>query len=292
MSKLASQSSAWNFSVVQRQLRHPLNHTPLPMYGNFREDTEDCLGVTSEQYGIIQNSVLMDAARAALEARGLSGYQEHIMSAGECGQRFYAEFTFKERQIASRVGDYFGYKLILKNSFDRSLRASISLGFLRLACLNGMATLTKEFSVTKKHSSKISVDFLGGAIDDALRHSSKALDVYDTLAGVPLSDEQGVNILGRWEKDKTLSGSLREPIQTLWLHPKRQEDAGRTLYSLYNAITEYLTHEVARDRFEYAGKVSNGLLMRLFNAAHNREMLAKMILPVVDAEIVEVESAD
>jgi hypothetical protein len=276
MPKQATQSDKYQFTVTQQALIH--NNKPTGFFGNFREDTGACLGVTSEQYGIVQNSALLDAARQALASRGLSGYEESIIVTGN-GERFYADFTFKNKQLASGVGDVFGYKLTLKNSFDRSLRAAFALGFLRLICTNGMATLEKEFAITRKHSSSISVDFLGKAIDMALTKGQSALAIYDKMAQIALSDEQGQNVLKQLEAAATLSGTLRAAIETLWLAPRRTEDKGRNLYNLYNAVTEHL-REVRNERYEYADKVNNQVLVRLVNAARNPATLGKLILPV------------
>ena len=293
MSKKAPQSNDWNFTVSQIQLRHPVTNALLKgQYGNFRDDTGECLGTTSEQYGIIQNATLMDAARAALEKRGLTGYTEKILSTGDCGQRLIAEFTFANKQIANSVGDVFGYKLKLKNSFDRSIRAAIQLGLLRLTCLNGASTLENEFNVTRKHSSNVSVDFLGEAIDHAMQNGQHALQAYDDMARVGLSDEQGINLLNQLVALDALSGSLRESIKTLWLAPRRQEDKARNLYNLYNAVTEHLTHQVAPERYEYAEKVSTNLLLRLVNAARKPDTLARLILPVLPKTDVSVSLPD
>jgi len=293
MSKQATQSNLWNFIVTQRQLPSPIEgHPALPFFGNFREDTGECLGVTSEQYGIIQNSALLDGARAALEQRGLSGYTEKIIVAGDAGQRFYAEFTFADKQIASRVGDVFGYKLTLKNSFDRSIRAAFALGFMRLTCMNGASTLEKEFGVTRKHSANVTVDFLGSAIDNALTRGQSALGVFDKMADVFISDEQGVNVLNQLVTIDVLSGTLRESIKTLWLAPRREADKARNLYNLYNAVTEHLTHQVSRERYEYADKVNNNVLFRLVNAARSPEKLAKLILPVLESSVAVTVNVD
>lgn len=278
MSRKAQQSSDWDYRVVQDKLERHGKTIP-GYFGNFREDTGECLGTTSEQYGIIQNADLLDAAKAALAARGLKGYKERVVVAGS-GERMFASYTFKDNTIKSAVGDIFGYVLTVKNSFDRTLRGAIALGFLRLACLNGMATLEKDFNVTKKHSSKVTVDFVGNAIDKAMEHGKTALAVFETMSKTIITNEQGVNILRHLEAAKVLSGTLREEIETLWLHPSRKEDKGRHLYSLYNAVTEHLTHKVSDERFEYAGKVSNNVLLRLVNASRNPQKLAKIVVPL------------
>jgi len=287
MSKQASQSSDWNFNVQQIQLRHPITQALLGgQFGNFRDDTGECLGTTSEQYGIIQNVTLMDMAREALSARGLSGYVERVLSTGDRGQRFFAEFTFADKNLAMDVGDVFGYRLLLKNSFDRSLRASFTLGFLRLTCKNGASTLEKDVSVTRKHSSKVSLDFLGEAIDKAMANGKHALRVYDEMASVGITDEQGKNILNHLVLLDNLSQSLREEMETLWMNPIRREDKARNLFNLYNAVSEHLTHKVSGERFEYSEKVSNIILMRLANAARNPATLSRIIIPPAEKNVI------
>jgi len=291
MSMAANQSDKWQFTVKQLQMTHPITGQKIPnLYGNFREDTGACLGTTTEQYGIIQNEELLAAAHEALDTRGLSGWNERILVTQD-GKRFYADFTFANKQLASEVGDVFGYKLILKNSFDRSTRASFQLGMLRLTCKNGASTLEKDMAATAKHSVGISVKFVGQAIDRALAQGQNALKVYDQMAGISLTDEQGVNVLNQLVLAKDLSGSLRDDIKIIWLNPRRDEDKARNLYNLYNAVTEHLTHKVSSERYEYADALSSGILFRFANAARKPDKLAKLILPVpVEGVTIDVQS--
>jgi NTP pyrophosphatase (non-canonical NTP hydrolase) len=279
MSRQANQSTQWDYKVNQVKLVVEGSNKFSGLYANQREDTGEVLGATSEQYGLIQNKDLINAANEALEAKGLNDYEQKIIVTGG-GQRMFAEFTFKNRQLANEVGDIFGYKLILKNSFDRSLRASFELGWERLVCKNGMSTMEKEFSATRKHSTKISTEFLVGAIENALASGPNSLKVYDAMAAIAITDEQGINVLGHLEAKGMLSGSLKESIVTLWLHPTRQEDKARNLYNLYNAVTEHLSRQVEGERYEYAHKVNNNVLFSLVNASRKPEALSKLIIPV------------
>lgn len=268
MAQDAKQSEDYKFKVVQEPILH--NNKPIGYFGNFRKDTGACLGITSERYGLLQNEDLLNAAYEALDARKLKGYTTKIVVAGG-GERFYATFTFENKQLATALGDTVGYRLILKNSFDRSMRAAFSLAFLRLACFNGMTTLQKEFGVTQKHSSSIDVGFLGNAIENAIANGSQALGVFDLMAKTKVTDEQGQNILKHLEAGNVLSGTLRQSMETLWLAPKRKEDKARNLYNLYNAVTEHLTHQVEKDRFEYANKVNDNVLIRLSSLVRSKD---------------------
>jgi hypothetical protein len=288
MPRPSNQSTTWDFKVSQVKLITEGGKFS-GYFGNQREDTGDILGVTSEQYGIVQNSALLEVAQQAFETRGLKDYEQSIIVSGG-GQRMFAEFTFKNRQLASKVGDTFGTKIIVQNSFDRSLRASLSLGLLRLVCLNGAATEDREFSMTRKHSTKFSIDFVGEAIDKAMDSRAKALALYDSLAQKSISDEQGVIILKHLIAMGHLSEKLAECMTTLWLAPKRAEDKGRNLFNLYNAVTEHLTHQVQAERYEYASKTSQSVLMALVHASRKDEKFTKLVTPIPQDKVVMVAS--
>lgn len=285
MANKTVQSSNHQFTVIQEPwIRNGKNTGVL---GNFRTDTGECLGTTTEKYGLVQNTDLLETAKQALAARGLNPSSSQVIVTG-AGERFFAEFSFRDKRLATQVGDFFGYRLTLKNSFDCTLRAAIELGFERLACLNGMASLEREFSLTKLHRTGVSVDFIAQAIDKALATGADALQVYNQIARVSLSDIQGVNVLDNLVASGELSGVIREGAQKLWLNPPRAADKARTLYNLYNAATEHLTHQVKKDRFEYANKLTNSLLLRFVNLARNPAKLAKLILPVPNSPQVTV----
>jgi hypothetical protein len=286
MARPAEQSLAWDYRVQQVRYTNPVSGKPSIFFANVREDTGEELGVTSEQYGLVQNSELMDVAHAALEKAGLKGFNQRVIVTGG-GSRVFAEFEFGNKTEQTQVGDIFGYQLRMKNSFDRSLRAAVELFFKRLACKNGMATLERESSMNQKHSQKINVDFVAKAIDRVLGKGHDAMLVYRILMDKEIDNEKGCNILKHLE----LSEKLREEIQTLWLNPRRELDKPRNLYSLYNAATEHLTHKVEGERYEYANKLSHGILFALVNAARNKDTFSKIIVPFEEKDKVIVTAS-
>jgi hypothetical protein len=275
MARDAKQSDVWDFEVEQEQIIH--QGRALPYFGNFRRDTKECLGITTEAYGIIQNKTLVDAAEQALDDRKLSGFERKIMVAGD-GQQMYADFTFKNKALATKVGDRFGYVLRLRNSFDRTLRASFELGFLRLVCTNGAATIQKEFACTRKHSTNVDIRFVGTAVDHAFEAGARALEVYNELAEMKITDKQGVNILANLENKGVLSGTLNDNIRNVWLSPTRKEDKARNVYNLYNAATDYLTHVVQPERYVYANRVTGELLNALSGSIRVPDRFKALIL--------------
>ena len=237
-------------------------------YGNVRTDTNQVLGICTEQYGKVQNSDLIGAIEEAFENVKMTDYEKAIYSVRD-GARVYARYDFPNKTQATSVGDEVGLRLTANNSFDRSCRISFSLGMVRLVCTNGMVTMEDEYSMTKKHTQKVSVDFIEEAIQNAVQafDDGKPLQVYDRLAAKDITQAQGVRILGGLEKKNLLSTRLREGVESLWIAPTHEEDKERNLYNLLNAVTQHLTREVEGERFEYSDGINRKVLRTLDKAA-------------------------
>jgi hypothetical protein len=246
---------------------------------NRRTDTMQVLGKVTERYGIIQNSDLINAAEDAFRAKGMTDYKRNIIVTGD-GEKMYATYDFRNHTRKLKVGDEVGLRLTMKNSFDGVVRAAFDLGMLRLVCSNGMTTLEREVAMTKKHSSGVNVDFMADALEKAILNWDNSTEVFNRLSDVSLTQEQGRNILARFEEDKTLSGKLRESIELIWNSPTHQEDSARNMFNLYNAVTQHLTHDVAPSRFELANRVSANVLKTLDRASRTSSFFDKLVKPV------------
>ena len=150
-----------------------------------------------------------------------------------------------------------------------------------------MPTTEKEVEMVKKHSTNVNIGDIitEDALDSALARLKNGLNVYSRLADVSLEQEQGLTILQNLANGKVISEKLRESIAKIWNDPTHDEDKGRNLYNLNNAITQHLTHDVADTRFEYANRVTNNVLKRFDLASRNSKRLEKLWTPQKNAEI-------
>ena len=293
MPKIAEQSEVWDFEVVQEPVTRTNKGVSTVVenaFWNIRTDTDSVLGMTTKQYGLIQNRALMESARKELNARGLTSFSESCL-VSDGGARFNALMTFKDKTLALKTGDQVGYQFSLQNSFDRTKRTSLLLGFLRLACFNGACTLDQEFEVTKKHNKDLTLDFMGSAIERAVESAPKALLAFDDLAKTPIKMIEGVNALNQLKDTGVISGSLLNCFQANWLQPRRKEDEKRNLWTFWNACTEHLTHAVRGVRFEYAEKVNSALLETLHSAATVPAIFAKLVSPVTGKGIASMTAS-
>tara|TARA_Y100000310_G_scaffold82462_1_gene79093 strand:- start:1864 stop:2760 length:897 start_codon:yes stop_codon:yes gene_type:complete len=290
MARNTIQTSDFDFTVERVPLTLP-NTNRSRVFAHVRTDTGEELGWGTEQYGFVQNADLIGNAEEAFESRGMTPTNRQVVVTGR-GERMFAQYDFEnETAIATRREDRtkgmeMGMRLTLQNSFDRSLRVSFALGMVRLVCLNGMTTMEKEFGMTRKHSSNVEIGFIGDALDKATGSFHKAAQGFSVLGERDISQEQGRNILNQLGKSKVLSNVVRDGILKVWENPTHEEDEARNLWTLYNAATQHLTHEVSPNRFEYANTVSTNVLRRLRGAAENSDKLNRLVVAVPTDTVV------
>jgi hypothetical protein len=233
---------------------------------------------------LVQNGDLFTTVDEALETKSALKNPEIKTVVVGNGERVYRTYTWKDSEYNFRVGkpkvgDELGLRLTVQNSFDRSLRLSVILGFLRLVCTNGMTTLTREFDLTRRHQSGIDTSFLGEGIELALSNIDEQKQVFNRLANKTISETQGVSVLGNLVKKNVLSSSMRDSIEAIWHDPSYDEDRERTLYNLLNAGTQHLTRVVEPKRFELAQRVNRDMLKVLDRAAGTKKAMDALLVP-------------
>ena len=286
-------SDSYDFQVVQEPLFNRDGKAAVvgksPVMGNFRTDTGQCLGTSTEKYAIVQNGALVEQVEDALnKVSGLGDFTSQKLVARD-GSRFYGVYDFPSMIKPVVVGDGAGMRLTLNNSFDRSTGVDFTLGLMRLICLNGQMTLVADTSVTRKHSHKLTLDFITDAIHSCTLKFEESIKDFGTLAERNITQEEGGLILDNLAIKKVLAESMRDSIQMVWDNPTHKEDEGRNLYNLYNATTQHLTHEVETGRFEYARRVSGQVLKNLTKARDKAEHFAKLTQRVPEKEKAAIE---
>ena len=285
-------SDSYDFQVVQEPLFNRDGKAAVvgksPVMGNFRTDTGQCLGTSTEAYAIVQNGDLVEQVEDALGKSELGEFTSQKLVARD-GARFYGVYDFPSMVKPVVLGDGAGMRLTLNNSFDRSTGVDFTLGLMRLICLNGQMTLVADTSVTKKHSRKLTLDFITDAIHSCTLKFEESIKDFGTLAQREITQEQGGLILDNLAIKKVLAESMRDSIQMVWDNPTHEADKGRNLYNLYNATTQHLTHDVEGGRFEYARRVSSAVLKNLTKARDKADHFAKLTQRVPEKEKVAVE---
>jgi hypothetical protein len=234
---------------------------------NRRTDSKQVLGVCTERYTLVQNRSLMDTVENAFADNKLGEFTRKEYSMRD-GARVYVQYDFKNQLVKlPKVGDDLGLRLILNNSFDRTCRVSFEMGILRLVCTNGLKTLQDEFSLTQKHSDKLDVSRLVDVVAGAVEGFKESTTVFSRLAERSIKQEQGHIILDKLTKAKVIADRNVDKIKIIWNDPTHREDKNRSLWSLYNAVTQFTSHQVEPTSYELAQRINRGTLVTLNKAS-------------------------
>jgi hypothetical protein len=284
-------TSVFDFTVEQRKTYIPHNggYSWTGKWSNVRTDTGESLGDgISEQYGLLQNSVLVESLETAFnDFQQLHDFKREI-SVTENGARFYGRYSFprNKRILTPAVGDSVGMVFDLRNSFDRSTKAGLGIGSLRLLCLNGMTSTENMASITARHTNKINVGTIKDGIEMAIERWESSVDKIAEFSQREVTQEQGIVILNNLAQKKVLSESLKDSIEFIWngqvegLGRGGEADKARNLWNLYNATTEHLTHQVAPKRFEYSRSVENKVLTTFTRGMSDKKLWEGLLKPV------------
>ena len=246
-------------------------------YGTVRRDEgfPRVLGVAGERYALLQNSDFINQIEEGFKKADLSGFEREV-SVMDHGARCQAQWTFKNRTIKVRsVGDEMAFRVTARNSYDGSWKVSLVDTVERLACLNGAVRSEKGIMLQGKHTSRLNVDRIVGGLGTMLERFETWAQDLDLLV-VPIEQAQGSHILSHAQEDGIISGSTRDGILSFWNAPRRKEDTDRTVYNLWNAGTEFFSHVLKRERFQYADTVNaeyTGWMMELGRDANRRDRM-------------------
>jgi hypothetical protein len=250
-------------------------------YGTVRRDEgfPRVLGVAGERYGLLQNGDFINQIEEGFKKADLSGFEREV-SVMDHGARCQAQWTFKNRTIKVRkVGDEMAFRVTARNSYDGSWKVSLVDTIERLACLNGAVRSEKGIMLQGKHTSRLNVDRIVGGLGTMLQRFETWAQDLDLLV-LPITQAHGSHILSHAQDDGIISGSTRDGILSFWNAPRRKQDEDRTVYNLWNAGTEFFTHVLKRERFQYADTVNAEYTGWMMEIGRDKDKLLRVTTPL------------
>ena len=148
-------NEGFDYRVNQVEVPHPVTGDKSGYFMNVREDNDEILGWTTDRYGLIQNSDLLDRADQAFSDRGINVERNVIIT--EDGAKMRAQYDLQGDMFQSEVpevGDVMAYRLTAQNSFDRSLRVSFATMRLIAHLLNSSPAWTFTAASPRSTSSR------------------------------------------------------------------------------------------------------------------------------------------
>ena len=250
-------------------------------YGTVRRDEgfPRVLGVAGERYALLQNGDFINQIEEGFKKADLSGFEREV-SVMDHGARCQAQWTFKNRTIKVRsVGDEMAFRVTARNSYDGSWKVSLVDTIERLACLNGAVRSEKGIMLQGKHTSRLNVDRIVGGLGTMLQRFETWAQDLDLLV-LSITQDHGSHILSHAQDDGIISGSTRDGILSFWNAPRRKQDEDRTVYNLWNAGTEFFTHVLKKERFQYADTVNAEYTGWMMEIGRDKDKLLRVTTPL------------
>jgi hypothetical protein len=204
----------------------------------------------SERYTFLPTSQIVDRMRQegwapvevqqqAVRAEGRMGFQKHLL-------------RFQRRDQIAKAGEY-AAEIALVNSHDRSSAYQIHAGLWRFVCSNGLMVSDSTLeSVSIRHSGQETEEVIAASFamfsqidrvaDNVARWQARQLSQGEQ------HDFAARAIALRWEDAAPIS-----PAKILW--PRRNEDTGTDLWSVFNRTQENLIQGGQKD---YSLRQANG----------------------------------
>lgn len=254
------QSSTFDYHV-EKVMLYDAAGNPTGFYGTQRSDTMKTLGCVTSRYGVVQNSEFFGQAEQLFDKLTL-GERKRKIVVTHGGARAHAIYDFVDKRISvgEKKKDDLILRLKVQNSFDGTIGASFQVGMFRIICSNGLAVPSNTVSVMKKHTMSINTEFFQSRLEEAINNYSSSLPLFNRMSQTIITQKQGHNALKNMSKRKVLSERIAESIGQIWEAPRYEEDKERTIWSLYNAATQHLTHEISNKRFDLAERSTTGVL--------------------------------
>lgn len=275
--KVSSGSNAHDYAVKSVPL-YTADGKPANAWGNQRTDTGVIIGVTSDRYGIVQNADFTNAIEKGFREIGLS-FTERESIVTRWGARSHIEYEFNTRTAVVAKGDVVALRIIARNSFDGTSKSSISVGAVRLVCLNGMTSFRQDLSMSVRHTTNVTPQFVVNVLHQAMDEWSELNGVWANMARVPVSQEQGFTIIDNLTKRGVYAERFAKAVADVWSHPTYREDESRNIWNLYNAHTQVLTHNYGIQKYEMTQRSGHNIVTSLRNAAFNENEFVSLVTP-------------
>jgi len=163
-------------------------------------------------------------------------------------------------------GDKLGYCLDAWNSMNGKSREWVRMGAYRYVCSNGMIGFSDSVTFSKKHTkgnfAMGDVDFhtVNAQFEQLWANYSEDLDVYRVMDSQVITKQQLESIIqklpiGKADKQRKNNhfDGVRDRFWQSQFDGSRIHKSEFTLWDLFNATTEHITHTVERDQ----GKIEN-----------------------------------
>ena len=253
----------------------------------YNKNTGKHLFKGSKKYGLLTHRAFVDQLESRLAERGFKDWQwgpdvTHQDASKVAYREFFCDrngghikvryFMPSANPSANNVGqrakDTLGYCLVGHNSIDGVRSEELRMGAYRFVCSNGMIGFSDSVSLSKRHTAKSfgdsdpdltnnEVKVVSNQFETLRDNYESDLDIYRSMDSVTISKEELQSIVDKLPVGKRDSQRQRKDnhfdgiTDRFWNSSFDDRRTGRnefTLWEVYNATTEYITHVVEKEK--------------------------------------------
>jgi hypothetical protein len=151
------------------------------------------------------------------------------------GNQMFAVHTYRNGS------DSMGLSIGFRNSYDKSMSVGIAIGASVFVCDN--LALTGEIAIARKHTSNVLADLEALTITTIYRSQhnfTKIVEDAQLMQGQHLSDDDAYRLIGLLYGNGIITPRQIPVVKKQWLAPSHDLFSDRTVWSMYNAVTESL----------------------------------------------------
>lgn len=194
-------------------------------------DKKKVATVVSDRYNLVQHKDVVTSVVDAVSNLNIKS----IARIRDGGNRVFVDLTFTDHKIPVKEGEEFIAGIRIINSYDRTTGIIVAPRYLRCVCNNGMVVNKIISGYAIKHSKKMTEDFES----TVQRLLKKMIEQEEQLRNL-VEDCIGDSI--EWEIMERILKSLAKSEKHI-KRIKRLIPENPSRWDLYNAFTEYATHD-------------------------------------------------
>ena len=181
------------------------------------------------------------------------------------GARAYATYTLPNHRVnLGRKGDDVALTISARNSFDGSWSFVVEVGGYRFICTN-LQVFANNFAIHKsKHTRGLNLQHVADKLSESVKFYDQETELWKEMVDTKITHQQAMSTLAHLANAKSVDSHLKssdrpfyitdilnEPdvirnktisnLWTRWMNNSKSLDA--TAWALYNAMTEWATHE-------------------------------------------------
>jgi hypothetical protein len=219
---------------------HPVatGHTAI-----IRSDTHQVVGIHGSRYKLTPNLEVFPAVdetlkRSDLSLRGMQVKDEISHN----GARTFRQYLFPDHDIQVGRDDTSFLRLLVNHSYDGSSSMTFEFGAYRQVCSNGMVLGDAFSKIRHKNTLGIDVGGMLGQLNSSFHDFLQHAEEWKRWVHIPVTIQQVQAVIDAFP---AINDVLATKLMNNYLD-ERQE-FGDNLWSLFNALTQWSSHEDIRD---------------------------------------------